>query len=442
MRYPPSPAFARLRRRLRRARPTSAFAKRFGGQVQHTPMSIPIIHTDTYNYDLPQARIAQHPLSERDASKLLVYRQQQIETDIYRNLPSYLPAQGLMVFNNSKVIPARLLYVKETSGVIELFCLEPVQGTPYEALHHQGSTTWICMIGGLKKWKTHHPLTWTLTNEMGTVEARFAGSATDGFRVEFSWSQTGLTFADILDHLGQMPIPPYLLRKAEAEDQTRYQTVYATVEGSVAAPTAGLHFTPELLERISAQGIESAYLTLHVGAGTFKPVQAERAHEHAMHAEWVEVNLELIGKLRTTATCISVGTTSLRSLESLYWYAVHATKTNELPSPEFVLPQFMPYETQGELSRAAAFELLYTLMQASGLRKLVFRTELMIMPGYRMRVATQLLTNFHQPKSTLLMLVDAFTSGRWRAIYTHALDNEFRFLSYGDGCLLTWENET
>ncbi len=404
-------------------------------------MPIPVVITEDYNYDLPQERIAQRPLEQRDASKLLVYRNGGCLTYHYRNIVDYLPSDSLMIFNNSKVIPARLLYVKETSGVIELFCLEPKEGTPYEALQHRGHTSWICMIGGLKKWRKEIPLEWKLLTEKEcVVQASFVQADDNGFEIDFSWTDTELTFADVLESLGQMPIPPYLLRKAEQDDKARYQTVYATVEGSVAAPTAGLHFTEQIMADLAGKNITQAFTTLHVGAGTFKPVNATYAHEHTMHAEWVEADRVLIEQLATSKKIIAVGTTSLRTIESLYWFAVSCMQNSTLYEGDFVLPQFFPYEQDINVSKEEAFTYLLELLRQKNVSRIVFKTELMILPGYQMKVAGFLVTNFHQPKSTLLMLVNAFTKGNWKSIYDYALSNGFRFLSYGDGCLLQWED--
>lgn len=395
---------------------------------------VPDIKTEDYHYDLPQDRIAQYPLEQRDASKLLVYRDGECRSDHYHNISEYLPVDSLMVFNNSKVIPARVLYVKETSGVIELFCLEPLKGTPYEALQDKGKSVWVCMVGGLKKWRTEKPLQWNL-NAMPTcvVQASFIKACINGYVIEFSWTDHERTFADILSELGQMPIPPYLLRKAEADDQQRYQTVYASVEGSVAAPTAGLHFTEKILSELKNKNIQKTEVTLHVGAGTFKPVNAEYAHGHSMHAEWIEADHALIEQLSNHEKIICVGTTSLRSIESLYWFAIACYEADSFFQNDFILPQFFAYEDHSVLTRKEAFKHLLKFLVQEKRERILFRTELMILPGYEMKVASYLVTNFHQPKSTLLMLVDAFTNGNWKTIYDYALKNDYRFLSYGDG---------
>ncbi|MBK7763549.1 MAG: S-adenosylmethionine:tRNA ribosyltransferase-isomerase [Bacteroidetes bacterium] len=399
-------------------------------------MPIPVIATSDYDYDLPSERIAKHPLSQRDESKLLIALDETIEVDFYKNIVDYLPERSLMVFNNSKVIPARILYVKDTGGIIELFCLEPIEGTPYEALQDTQKSTWLCMVGGAKKWKQDLELHWQL-NDSQQMTAKMLNKNEQTCTIEFSWQDTQTTFADILEQLGQMPIPPYLLRKAEASDKQQYQTVYAKVEGSVAAPTAGLHFTESVFQSFSQKNISTNFTTLHVGAGTFKPVSAEFIHDHAMHAEWVDIDIDLIEQLSKANDIVCVGTTSLRTLESLYWFALENLHVSSLPNKDYVLSQFTPYKFEGEkLKKTIVFKSLVEKMRLLYTTKLIFRTELMIMPGYQLQVANYLVTNFHQPKSTLLMLVDAFTKGRWKSIYHYALKNDFRFLSYGDGCLL------
>jgi len=404
-------------------------------------MQIPVVYTEDYNYSLPQEKIAQHPLAERDSSKLLVFREGVCETTFYRQIADYLPENSLVVFNNSKVIPARILYVKETSGVIELFCLEPLTGTPYEALQQHSTSIWTCMIGGLKKWRKGSELQWHLKQTDCIVNASLTGQNENGFEVSFEWTDPDLTFADILQQLGQMPIPPYLLRKADQEDAERYQTVYATIEGSVAAPTAGLHFTSQIISSLKQKNIDLAYTTLHVGAGTFKPVNAALARDHVMHAEWVEISREFVDQLSSSNQIICVGTTSLRTVESLYWYALHCIEEQALLSHDYVLPQFIAYENEEHVPKDIVFTKFHELLLKEHVERILFKTELMILPGYSMRVASRLVTNFHQPKSTLLMLVNAFTKGKWKCVYEYALKNDYRFLSYGDGCLLEWEEK-
>ena len=398
------------------------------------PPLIPHILTSEYDYDLPDSKIAQHPLTERDSSKLLVALDESFVDDCYQNLDQYLPANSLMVLNNSKVIPARIRYFKPSGGMIELFCLSPQIGTPEIALQQTQSVIWKCMIGGLKKWKHGTQLSWELSNTI--ISAAIVTLGTQEHWVEFSWDNNQVCFLDVLQELGQIPIPPYMQRESDVQDSERYQTVFADVDGSVAAPTAGLHFTNRLLEKIKARPIEIAHVTLHVGAGTFKPVKTDLIQDHEMHEEWVEVDTQLIEKLIQYKNVICVGTTSLRSVESLYWFANECAQKNQLLSEDFILPQWTPYMSNKQLSTVIAFQKLLTLMKEHGRTKLFFRTALLIVPGYVFKGCRYLITNFHQPKSTLLMLVAAFTKHSWNSIYSHALANEYRFLSYGDGCLL------
>lgn len=395
---------------------------------------IPTIRTADYDYDLPDNKIAQHPLNERDSSKLLVALDDSYVDDCYQNLDQYLPANSLMVLNNSKVIPARIRYFKPSGGMIELFCLSPQIGTPEVALQQTQTVIWKCMIGGLKKWKQGTQLRWEISNTILTATLVALGAQEHW--VEFSWDNNQVCFLDVLQELGQMPIPPYMQRESDVQDSERYQTVFADVDGSVAAPTAGLHFTNRLLEKIKDRAIEIAQVTLHVGAGTFKPVKADLIQDHEMHEEWVEVDTQLIEKLIQHKNVICVGTTSLRSVESLYWYANECAQKNLLLSEDFILPQWTPYTNTEQLSTVIAFQKLLTLMKEYGRKKLFFRTALLIVPGSSFKCCRYLITNFHQPKSTLLMLVAAFTKHPWNSIYAHALANEYRFLSYGDGCLL------
>lgn len=404
---------------------------------------LPIVRTSDYNYELPDERIAQYPLAERDSSKLLVGLDHNFVDAYYKDVANYLPSNSLMVMNNSKVIPARIQFVKETSGIIEIFCLNPAQGIPESALAQKGKSVWHCMVGGLKKWKQDEPLKWNISGERTLIiQASLIEKTQQDILIEFTWNDESVCFSDILQQLGQMPIPPYLARTSEASDQENYQTVYAQKEGSVAAPTAGLHYTQALLEKIKHKGIHIAQTTLHVGAGTFKPVKDEFAHRHLMHAEWVEIELDFLVELIQHDTIICVGTTSLRTVESLYWYAYHAYENGELPGQDFTLNQWVPYSILKEIpGRKVLFSHLKDLLEQQGLIKLIFSTSLMILPSYQFRVCCMLLTNFHQPQSTLLMLVHAFYGDRWKALYAHAMKNNYRFLSYGDGCLLEVEKK-
>lgn len=400
-------------------------------------MPVPHIATADYNYELAPERIALHPLPERDESKLLVYAESHIQDANFQDIHQYLPADSLLLFNNSKVIPARLLYIKDSGGMIEIFCLEPKTGTPYIALQDMQESCWTCMVGGAKKWRNGMPLRWQLdTENEAYLEAELIKKNEEGYCIQFRWNLAGVSFAEVLEQLGQMPIPPYLLRKAELSDRERYQTIYASVAGSVAAPTAGLHFTDRVMQSLQEKNVHTAFTTLHVGAGTFKPVQAAFAHEHPMHAEWVEMDLATIESLATATQITCVGTTSLRSAESTYWYALEHKEGKSLDDATYLLPQFTPYEYESTESRQMVFARLAAQMKERNLNRILFRTELMIMPGYPFPVADNVITNFHQPKSTLLLLVDAFTQGQWKEIYKHALKKHYRFLSYGDSSLL------
>jgi S-adenosylmethionine:tRNA ribosyltransferase-isomerase len=398
-------------------------------------MAIPIVNTSDFDYNLPQEKIAQYPLEERDASKLLVVTNEDFEESTYRNIANYIPAQSIMVFNNTKVIPARLIYVKPTSSLIEIFCLEPIRQTPLEALQHYSKSCWTCMIGGLKKWKIHEPLIWNF-NDDKQLEAHFIQSNEHGFEIEFTWNDASLCFGEVINILGQMPIPPYLLRKADASDNLRYQTTYASQAGSVAAPTAGLHFTKTIFDSLHAKEILCQYSTLHVGAGTFKPVTAQFASEHEMHAEWVDVSKNFLQSLICEKSICVVGTTSLRTMESIYWYGVLSKLQGNLFDTNYTLPQYVAYENESFIQKNEILSWIIEQMSRQNLNHICFKTQIMILPSYQFKMANRIITNFHQPKSTLLMLISAATKGNWKTMYQYALENNFRFLSYGDGCLI------
>jgi len=400
-------------------------------------MPIPQVSTKDFDYYLPDDKIAKYPLRNRDESKLLIIEEGEFKEDIYKNIHEYLLQNSCMVFNNSKVIPARLTYLKPSGGIIEIFCLEPRDITPSEALMQVKTSRWICMIGGLKKWKKNENLEWTLPDHT-VIEASYRNQSEFGVEVEFNWNGE-LTFAEVIEQLGDIPIPPYLLRKAEASDSIRYQTTYASISGSVAAPTAGLHFTEKVFESLKLKKIESLFLTLHVGAGTFKPVKANLAHEHEMHAEWVEIKKTLLQQLMQSENTIAVGTTSLRTLESIYWYAFLAVQKNSLFEEGYILPQFVAYTNVSNFSRKEVLKSLLHLMDIEKKESIFFKTQIMIMPSYKIRMVDYLVTNFHQPNSTLLMLISAVTKNKWKPIYEFALANNYRFLSYGDGCLIKIE---
>ncbi len=397
------------------------------------------ISTEQYTYHLPQEKIAFKPLEERDASKLLVYRNGNIEAHTFRNIADLLEAPSLMVFNNTRVVQARLVFQKESGALIEIFCLEP-SGSIRDiqlALQQQRSATWFCLVGNAKKWKQG-----TLSLDMGnglTLKATKGEKHQDGFLIQFNWD-TDHGFAEILDRAGKTPLPPYIGRKAEDDDKIRYQTIYARNDGSVAAPTAGLHFTPGLMSQLNQKGVAHTYVTLHVGAGTFKPVSSATIGGHQMHREQIIVDKDTLGALlkHCSGTIISIGTTSLRTLESLYWLGVKLMHGYDIPPDGFRISQWEPYENDYQhLPRAGeALEKIVTFMEENRQHTIAGETSLIIVPGYRIRIANVLVTNFHQPGSTLLLLVAAFCGDDWERIYQYALGNEFRFLSYGDSCLL------
>ncbi|MFN3555575.1 MAG: S-adenosylmethionine:tRNA ribosyltransferase-isomerase [Bacteroidales bacterium] len=397
------------------------------------------ISIQDYTYELPQERIATYPLEKRDASSMLVYRQGTIDKAVFSDISSFLPPGGLMVFNNTRVVQARLLFRKPTGALIEVFCLEPAgeQKDIQLAFQQKQHSSWFCLVGNAKKWKEG---TLEMQTLQGAVLQATRGEARqEGYVVHFQWNNPELSFAEILEMAGKTPLPPYLNRKAEEEDKTRYQTVYARHSGSVAAPTAGLHFSDEVLHNLAQQQIETAYVTLHVGAGTFKPVSASTMDEHQMHNEQIVVDRTTLKQLirHCNNQIISVGTTSLRTLESLYWLGVKILRGYELPQHGFAIDQWEPYQYKDQLPDAReALEALVKLLDKHNMDVLHGETSLIIVPGYKVKMAHVLVTNFHQPGSTLLLLVAAFIGSDWRKVYDFALNNHFRFLSYGDSCLL------
>ena len=397
------------------------------------------ISMESYDYPLLDERIAKFPLSQRDTSKLLLYKGGAISEDKFNSLPSHLPQNSLLVFNNTRVIQARLHFQKESGASIEIFCLEPHTPADY-ALSFQSteSCVWDCLVGNSKKWK-EGKLTRTIQMDGETVnfsaERETTGSPQ---QIRFSWDNPIFTFAKLLDAVGELPIPPYLNRDAEESDKTTYQTVYSKIEGSVAAPTAGLHFTPEVFSSLADSGVETAEVTLHVGAGTFRPVKSETIGGHDMHTELISVPLEIIEKIaETNRTIIAVGTTSVRTLESLYHIGAALGREPENPQ-SLKVSQWQPYDSPSEISRAEAFRNIAEYLKRNNLTHLVTSTQIIIVPSYQFKVVDGIITNFHQPKSTLLLLVSAYIGGgeKWREIYDYALANNFRFLSYGDSSLL------
>ena len=398
------------------------------------------IHISEFDYPLPDERIAKFPLPVRDQSKLLVYRHGQVSEDVFTSLPDYIPAGELMVFNNTKVIQARLHFRKETGALIEVFCLEPILPADY-ALNFQQTehVAWLCMIGNLKKWKEG-----VLRREMTvkgrplTLTAERGGCRGTSHWVDFRWDNREVTFADILEVFGELPIPPYLNRATQESDKVTYQTVYSKIKGSVAAPTAGLHFTSRVLDALRDKGVDLEELTLHVGAGTFKPVKSEEIEGHEMHTEYISVSRSTIEKLIAHGgKAIAVGTTSVRTLESLYHIGVTLLKHPDASEEELPVRQWQPYEMEEDAPTSVeALSALLVYLDRHGMEALHTSTQIIIAPGYDYRIVKAMVTNFHQPKSTLLLLVSAFVQGDWRTIYDYALAHGFRFLSYGDSSLL------
>jgi len=413
------------------------------------------ISIQAYTYSLPEDRIAKYPLAERDASKLLIYKEGRIKTDTYRNISKYLPEDSVLLFNNTKVVEARLLFQKETGGIIEIFCLEPHEQYPdiTTAMLQKEKVLWHCLVGGASKWKTGQVLEKKIQsgkNEI-TLQARYIEKRADSFIIELSWMPDHLSFAEVLHYAGAIPLPPYIKRNAEESDTERYQTVYAKHDGSVAAPTAGLHFTNFIFETLHKKNIHTDFVTLHVSAGTFKPVKSETMREHTMHAEWIDVSKTTIENILNNLeeAIVAVGTTSLRTIESLYWLGVKQSGFRDQESAEYTnklleLSQWEVYASLKEnISARDALQSLLKWMDENKLERLIAKTQILIAPGYEFKIIKGLVTNFHQPQSTLLLLVaaligDDLPTGQagWKKVYDYALQNNFRFLSYGDGCLL------
>lgn len=390
-----------------------------------------------YTYNLPEEKIAQHPLADRDASKLLIWDKGTIKEDVFRQLVNYLPEAGILVFNTTRVVNARLHFLTSKQHAIELFCLgsDTTSRDPFMEMQTKGEVVWRCFVGNLKRWKEEN-----LTARIGDLQltAELKGRREDYALVKFSWQPAELTFSEVLERFGDIPIPPYLNRSSEHADRERYQTVYAANEGSVAAPTAGLHFTERVLAQLRERSVTELTVTLHVGAGTFKPVKADTMKGHNMHAEWMEVSKETIVQLKEASRkIIAVGTTSLRTLESLYWMGLKTLLNPKLEKKDLPLSQWEVYQLDPETySRKDCLDALLRWMEAQGLEKLICETQILIAPPYQLRVADGLITNFHQPQSTLLLLVAAILGERWRDVYDYALEHGFRFLSYGDSSLL------
>ena len=399
------------------------------------------IHIKDYNYALPDERIAKFPLAQRDHSKLLLYKHGEVSEDTFCNIANHLPEGALMVFNNTRVIQARMHFRKATGALIEVFLLEPYAPADYEQMFQtRGECEWLCMIGNLKKWKGEVlQRTFDVNSESVTLKAERLEDVGKSYRVRFTWDNAEVSLAELLDAVGELPIPPYLNRETQESDKTTYQTVYSKVKGSVAAPTAGLHFTPEVLAAIDRRGIDREELTLHVGAGTFKPVKSEEIQDHEMHTEYVCVHRETLEKLiKHGAEAIAVGTTSVRTLESLYYMGVKLEQNMDLSEEELHVNQWEPYENEAAkgVTPMKALENIVAYLNKHGLRVLHSSTQIIIAPGYKYKIVKMLVTNFHQPQSTLLLLVSAFLHGDWHKVYDYALAHDFRFLSYGDSSLL------
>ena len=417
------------------------------------------IKISDYNYDLPDERIAKFPIAQRDHSKLLVYKHGEVSDDVFHHLPTYLPQGALMIFNNTKVIQARLHFRKETGALIEVFLMEPAEPTDYELMFQTtGHCSWLCMIGNLKKWKEGrlkrdfeikgNKLTLSATMRRGDAlgseaQKMVAKGGGTNYWVDFDWDNDKVSFAEILEAVGELPIPPYLNRKTEESDKTTYQTVYSKIKGSVAAPTAGLHFTDAVLKDLDAHGIDREEVTLHVGAGTFKPVKSLEIEGHQMHTEYIVVHRRSLEKLiKHECRVIAVGTTSVRTIESLYYMGVHLLKHPEANEEDLHVKQWDPYELSEDgnlvdgITPMQAIQAIIDYLDRNGLEALHSSTQIIIAPGYQYKIVKMLVTNFHQPQSTLLLLVSAFLKGDWKKVYDYALSHDFRFLSYGDSSLL------
>jgi S-adenosylmethionine:tRNA ribosyltransferase-isomerase len=397
------------------------------------------IDINEYDYDLPEDRIAQYPVDQRDKSKLLVYRGNKISHDTFSNLAEYLPSGSLLVFNNTRVIRARILFRKETGAAIEILCLEPLSPSDYSlSFGSKEPVEWKCIVGNLKKWKKgilrtvfyHDGKAYDLISEKLASEG-------EAWRIRFSWNNNDLSFGEVIESIGHIPLPPYINREDEEEDNVRYQTIYSQVSGSVAAPTAGLHFTDRVFEKISAAGILTAEVTLHVGAGTFKPIKSQNISRHEMHCEHFTVDKKTIELLiENEGKIIPVGTTSVRTLESIYWLGVKQILHPSESCHPLTLDQWEPYELGNTIPVKSSLEALLMYLEKINFRSIQAATSIIIIPGYEFRLTNGLITNFHQPRSTLLLLISAWTGNSWKEIYKYAMENSFRFLSYGDSSLL------
>lgn len=398
------------------------------------------IQIKDFNYELPDERIAKFPVKQRDHSKLLIYNKGAITEDYFYNISNYLPAGAIMICNNTRVIQARIHFRKETGALIEVFLLEPMQPSDYELMFQStGRCSWLCMVGNLKKWKSG-PLSRTFTVKGGnvTLTATYKNEQGTSHWIDFTWDNSSVSFAELLEQIGELPIPPYLNRDTEESDKVTYQTVYSKIKGSVAAPTAGLHFTDEVLNTVKSKGIDLDEVTLHVGAGTFKPVKSQEIAGHEMHTEFICVHRDTLERLvNHGAKAIAVGTTSVRTLESLYYMGAKLHRDPNLTEQQLHVSQWEPYEDNADdITPIEALRCIIDFLDRNNVNILHSSTQIIIAPGYEYKIVKMLITNFHQPQSTLLLLVSAFVHGDWRNIYDYALSHDFRFLSYGDSSLL------
>lgn len=409
------------------------------------------IKIENFQYDLPADRIAKFPLAERDQSKLLVYKSGSIQENIFREIGSHLPENTLLLLNQAKVVHARLPFQKNTGGKIEVFCLEPDYRYPdiAMAMEQENEVYWKCLLKGASKWKDDAPLVLEVqyrdngATKIIRAEAEKIEVEGQVFTLRFKWNEEGrenISFSEFLEHAGNIPIPPYLRRKAEESDEERYQTIFAKSEGSVAAPTAALHFTPYILDQLPSKNINLGELTLHVSAGTFMPVKSETMAGHQMHAEWIEISLltlkRIAEQLNTGESIVCIGTTSARTLESIYWIGVQLLRGTWTFNQKIAVSQWYAYEEEAEFTGQEAIQALMDYFEKNDLKNLITQTQIIIAPGYEFRLLDGLITNFHQPSSTLLLMISALVGEDWKKIYAYALANDFRFLSYGDGSLL------
>jgi S-adenosylmethionine:tRNA ribosyltransferase-isomerase len=397
------------------------------------------INLADYDYDLPEERIAQYPVSERDLSKLLIYKGKNISKDSFRNIVDHLPSNSLLVLNNTRVIRARILFRKPTGAVIEVFCLEPLLPFGYEfSLSSKEPVEWKCIIGNLKKWRRGTlSASFQFKNKQYNIIAEKIRNEGAAWRIRFTWNSCEISFGEVIEATGHIPLPPYINREDETADISRYQTVYSTTPGSVAAPTAGLHFTDHVLRKLKEKGIRSVEVTLHVGAGTFQPIKVRNIADHEMHLEHFFVTDNTISELiENHDRIIAVGTTSVRMLESLHWLGVKLLNRHNAPLTDLSLGQWEAYDFESVIPVQESLLAILDLMKKRKVSFLHASTGIMIIPGYKFRMINGIITNFHQPKSTLLLLVSAWTGENWKEIYNYAFDNGFRFLSYGDSSLL------